>query len=208
MNLFNFGLYPVITKEFCLGRDVREVLKYVLEGGAGIIQLREKNLSKCEFKELALYFRKETRKYGVTLIINDYPSIALETKADGVHLGQSDMPCEEARKMAPDLIIGVSTHNQEEILKAEKDGASYINIGPIFSTQTKTLQIKPLGLQYLKRAKTRLPFSVMGGIKEKHIIELISLNVKNIAMVTEITEADDITGKVKELMTYFNTGNQ
>ena len=123
---------------------------------------------------------------------------------DGVHLGQDDLPCNVARKIAPDIIIGVSTHNQNEIINAENDGATYVNIGPIFSTSTKEIQIKPLGLGYLKNAKINIPFSVMGGIKKDNIIKVLENGAKNIAMVTEITMSDDITKTTKELVKIIN----
>ena len=204
---FDFGLYPVITREFCLDRDIYTVLDEIIEGGAIIVQLREKSLSKKEILSIALKFRKITRANGVTLIINDHVDIALAVEADGVHLGNTDLDCSYARKIAPDLIIGVSTHNKEEIIEAQNNKATYINVGPIFSTNTKTLSIKPLGLEYLKNVKTSLPFSVMGGIKENNLLSVLECGAKNIAMVTEITQAPSIkvqTGKlVKIINDYF-----
>lgn len=201
---FEFGIYPVITEEFCNGRSSIKVLKKVILGGAKIVQLREKSKTKSQIYHLAKEFREITKKNGVILIINDHIDIALAVNADGVHLGQDDLPCKVARKLAPDLIIGISTHNQEEILKAENDGASYINMGPIFSTQTKQNITPPLGIEFIQKAKTSLPFSVMGGIKKEHIPTLIQRGVKNIAMVTEITQSDNIEQIVKELCTFFN----
>ncbi|OHD15378.1 MAG: thiamine-phosphate diphosphorylase [Spirochaetes bacterium GWD1_27_9] len=203
---FNFGLYPVITEEFCNGRDMIFVLEEIIKGGAKIIQLRQKKTNKKKVYQLALKYRKITKQNNVILIINDHVDIALAVEADGVHLGQDDLPCDVARKLAPNLIIGVSTHNEEEIQRAERDGASYINIGPIFATSTKELGINPLGLEYLKNAKTNLPFSVMGGIKKNNIPTLLECNVKNIAMVTEITMAENIQEKVRELVLAINSG--
>jgi thiamine-phosphate pyrophosphorylase len=201
---FNFGLYPVITAEYCNNRPITDVLKAVIDGGAKIVQLRQKNICKKELYSQALDFRKITEKNNVVLIINDHVDIALAVHADGVHLGQDDLPCLAARKIAKDLIIGVSTHNTQEINQAEKDGATYINIGPIFATNTKELSMKPLGLDYLKNAKTKLPFSVMGGIKKNNIHEALKCGARNIAMVTEITKADDIRKQVKELVDIIN----
>jgi thiamine-phosphate pyrophosphorylase len=197
---FNFGLYPVITEEFCNNRSIFFVLEEIIKGGAKIVQLRQKKISKKVLFEQAVKFRKITAKHNVILIINDHVDIALAVGADGVHLGQDDMPCHAARSLSKDLIIGVSTHNQKEIDKAYKDGASYINIGPIFQTSTKELETKPLGLEYLKNAKIKLPFSVMGGIKENNILDLLKLGAKNIAMVTEITMAKNIKEKTKRLI--------
>jgi len=197
---FNYGLYPVITEEFCNGRDSIFVLKEVIKGGAKIVQLREKNKKHKEIYDIALKYREITDKHNVTLIVDDYLDIAMAVNADGVHLGQEDLPCSVAQKIAPHLIIGVSTHNKEEIEKAINDGASYINIGPIFETQTKKNSYPAIGLELLKELKPDFPFSVMGGIKREHIKSLVEMGVKNIAMVTEITMAEDIAQKVSEII--------
>jgi len=194
-------LYPVISSEFCNGRGPVSVLKAIADGGAKIVQMREKNLNETDFIKLAEEFKKITTTYNMLLIINDNVKAAFEVNADGVHLGQDDMPLNKARHIAPEIIIGVSTHSFAEIKTAQNDGADYINIGPIFSTATKTLSMQPLGLDFLRNAseKVNIPFTVMGGIKAHHIPDLISLNAKHIAMVTEITQADDITNKVLSL---------
>jgi thiamine-phosphate pyrophosphorylase len=137
------------------------------------------------------------------LIINDLVDVAVEAGADGVHLGQDDLPLKEAREMAPELIFGVSTHSKEEALKAQDDGADYINIGPIFNTQTKSLAMAALGVEAIRRISPLLhiPFTVMGGIKSGHIPDLLSAGARKIAMVTEITAHENIAAKVTELRT-------
>jgi len=134
---FEHYLYPVISSEFCKNRDIIFVLNEIIAGGATIVQLREKNLSKKELSKLALEFREITKKNNVTLIIDDEVDIALSVDADGVHLGQDDLPLTLARKIAPNLIIGISTHNETEIRDAHINGATYINIGPIFKNKYK-----------------------------------------------------------------------
>lgn len=205
MTSFNYGLYPVITEAFCNGRSSLDVLQAVAAGGARIVQLREKvgpgspYPTRKALYELAREYRKITADFNMTLIINDFVDIALAVNADGVHLGQDDLPCKVSREIAPNLIIGVSTHNEEEIRRAEEDGATYINIGPIYSTQTKELGMQPLGVDYLRNSKTSLPFSVMGGIKKDKIAELTACGAKNIAMVTEVTMAENIEEQVRML---------
>jgi thiamine-phosphate pyrophosphorylase len=134
-------------------------------------------------------------------IVNDHVDIALSVNADGVHLGQDDFPLQAARELAPDLILGISSHSKEEALEAQENGADYVNIGPIYPTETKKLSCKYLGTEALKEIPPLLniPFTVMGGIKQKHIPELISLGASRIAMVTEITQAENVTEKVKQL---------
>jgi thiamine-phosphate pyrophosphorylase len=190
---FDIGLYPVITEEFCRDRAMTYVLRALLDAGVKIVQLRQKKGSMKEMYGLALEFRKITEKNKALLIINDHVDLALAVKADGVHLGQDDLPCFAARRIAPDLIIGVSTHSQEEINNAENDGATYVNIGPVFETGTKEVGIKPLGTEYLKNAKTSIPFTVMGGIKKDNIEQVLAAGARNIAMVTALTMAEDIT---------------
>ncbi len=202
MSVLPRGLYPVITEKFCKGRRSLDVLQEVIKGGTKIVQLREKKISKRDFFELATKYKEITLKNQVKLIINDHIDIAIAIKADGVHLGQDDLPCQAARELSKKLIIGISTHNENEIIEATKNGASYINIGPLFSTNTKETCF-PLGINYLKTIKTALPFSVMGGIKKRHLFELINLGVNTIAMVTEITEASNIKEKVIELSSFF-----
>lgn len=198
-------LYPVVSSEFCAGRNSIDVLHGIAAGGAKIVQLREKELPKLEIKKLAVEYRRITAENGMLLIINDYLDIALDVNADGVHLGQEDYALEEARSKAPELIIGISTHNRQEALTAQKNGADYINIGPIYSTNTKSLPFPALGTAILNEIPPLLniPFTVMGGIKEKHLPELISLGATRIAMVTEITQAVDVARKVCELRRYF-----
>ena len=198
-------LYPVISSEFTKGRDVIEVLQQIAAGGAKIVQLREKNLSKAEIFHLALKYREITTANKMLLILNDHLDIALAVKADGVHLGQDDLPLVAARKLTPQLILGSSTHDQVEARQAITDGADYINIGPIYSTQTKQLSYASLGLENMRAiaANINIPFTVMGGIKEHHLDALISSGARHIAMVTEITQASDITARVKQLRSHW-----
>ncbi|OGV56907.1 MAG: thiamine-phosphate diphosphorylase [Lentisphaerae bacterium GWF2_44_16] len=206
LKLFSkIDLYPVISSEFCNGRPALYVLEQIAEGGAKIVQLREKNLSPSELYELALKYRKICSKYKMLLIMNDHTDIALAVNADGVHLGQDDMPMEEAIKIAPDLIIGNSTHSLSEALDAQARGADYINIGPIYATQTKSVPCPLLGIKTIESISPHLkiPFTVMGGIKEKHLPELIRKGARKIAMVTEITASENIKEKVFLLRKYF-----
>jgi len=197
----NIDIYPVISSEFCLGREPLEVLKQIADGGAKIVQLREKNISKGDIAKLAEKFRNITKTYNMLLIINDHVDIALNVNADGVHLGQDDLSVMDAKKDGENLIVGVSSHSVAEALDAEKDGADYINIGPIYATGTKSLSMLPLGPEAIKEISSQvdIPFTIMGGIKAAHIPELVSCGASKIAMVTEITEAEDITARVCEL---------
>ncbi|MBI5699892.1 thiamine phosphate synthase [Candidatus Saganbacteria bacterium] len=197
----DFVLYPVTCEALSRGRSNIEVLTQLIEGGVKVVQLREKDLNKKEFFNLAVRFREITLRHGVKLIINDHLDVALAVKADGIHLGQSDLPCREARKLAPGMIIGVSTHNLEQARAAEKDGASYVNLGPIFDTTTKGNISKGLGVELIKEVAPHLkiPFTVMGGIGRDNIDEVLAAGARRIAMITALSQAEDI----KETVRYF-----
>ncbi len=206
MNAFSHvDIYPVISSEFTNGRDVLEVLRQIAEAGARIVQLREKNKTKAEIYRLALEYRRITAQFNMLLILNDHLDIALTVDADGVHLGQDDLPLEPAKKLGSNLIIGNSTHNLEEAFAAQAAGADYINIGPIYPTGTKAVACGAIGLETMRKisAEVNMPFTVMGGIKARHIPELLACGVKKIAMVTEITQAGDIRARTSELRSLF-----
>ena len=194
-------VYPVTCERLSRGRSNLEVLQAVIQGGSKIIQLREKHYSKRDLYNLALKFREITTRAGILLIINDHVDIALAVDADGVHLGREDLPVQAARKLAPELLIGASTHSLEQALQAEEDGADYINIGPIFSTKTKEGVESVLGPEAIATISPQItvPFTVMGGIKEENIEEVLAKGARRVAMVSAITEAADIAAKVKFL---------
>jgi thiamine-phosphate pyrophosphorylase len=194
-------LYPVTCEKLSAGRSNLDVLEGVVRGGARIIQLREKEATSREFYDMAVRFRQITSRAGILLIINDRLDIALAVDADGVHLGQEDLPVDAARKLGPELIIGASTHSLEEALRARDAGADYVNIGPIFPTSTKTGVRDFLGPEAISAIGPRLgiPFTVMGGIHERNLDEVLRHGARKVAMVTEITQALDIARKVRSL---------
>ncbi len=196
------GIYLVTSQTLSAGRTTLEIARTALAGGIRLIQLREKELPASAFLRLAEQMRKITAEAGALLIINDRLDVALAVGADGVHLGQDDLPIAAARRLAPGLIIGASTHSIAEARQAEKDGASYINIGPLFPTQTKQWTGEFLGLDGLRRiaAAVSLPFTVMGGIKPAHIPELRRAGAQIIAVVTAITAAPDPERAARDLL--------
>ena len=194
-------IYPVISSEYCLDRDPAEIFAAAAEAGEKIIQLREKHKGDKYLYELACKCRPIADRFGVLMMIDDRVDIALASGADGVHLGQEDMPVSIAKKIAPELFIGNSTHNPEEALAAFEAGADCINVGPIYPTQTKNVSCGVVGLQMISEvtSKVPLPFSVMGGIKIHRFEELLKAGAQVLAMVTEITTAPDVYAKVREL---------
>lgn len=192
----DFNLYVVLGREFSKGRDFDEVAIKAIDGGAGCIQLRDKEMSKRELLVWAYRLREITKERGVTFIMNDHLDIALAVEADGIHLGQDDFPIPEARRIAgPHFIIGASTHSLLEAGCAIEEGASYINIGPIFATQTKKGVAVPVGPEMITEVTSLIqhPFTVMGGIKLDTIDEVLKRGATRIAVVTAVVGADDIT---------------
>ena len=159
-------VYPVISSEFCAGRDPLWVLEEILKGGAGVVQIREKNMADKPHFELLKKARVLTDAYGALMIVDDRVDLALAVGADGVHLGQEDLPLSAAKKIAPELLLGTSTHNAEEVEQAQLDECGYLNMGPIFRTGTKQLPMEPLGVELLKSLipAVKCPFSVTLGL--------------------------------------------
>lgn len=196
-------LYPVVTPEFCAGRDPLVVVSEIMAGGAKLLQLRwKKPVSDAAYYELAKAVRKKTLDFNAVMIMDDRIDLALAVGADGVHLGQEDIPLSVARRIAPKLVFGVSTHNLNEIRQAHIDGADYLNVGPIFPTATKSVSYPCVGVENLQRwmPEIKMPFSVMGGIKLHNIPQLLALGVRRPAMVTEITAAENVRQRVEELL--------
>lgn len=146
--------------------------------------------------------RKLTREYGATFIINDHVDLALAVEADGVHIGQEDLPIEVVRSLAGDeLLIGVSTHSPEEAEDAVRRGADYIAIGPIFRTTTKENAGEPVGLEYLEYVAKNvdIPLVAIGGITEENILDVYRAGARCISLVSEIVGAEDIGAKIASL---------
>lgn len=187
-------IYPVSCEKLANGRTDLQWLEAVLSGGARIVQLRDKEADDRTLYQKAKSFRAKTSEAGALFIINNRLDIALAVEADGIHLGNSDLPAEEARRLAPAMIIGVSANTEEQAASAHERGASYYNIGPLYPTATKEGLSQFLGSQAVSRfaARSPLPFTVMGGIKHDHIKELTAVGAKRLAVVTALTQADNI----------------
>ncbi|MGL1894242.1 MAG: thiamine phosphate synthase [Spirochaetaceae bacterium] len=195
-------LYAITYHEVSQGRSNIEVVREIIKSGIKLIQYREKKLSfLVKYKE-CLEIRQMTRKAGVCFIVNDHIDIAKLVDADGVHLGQDDLPINVVRNLIGiNKIIGLSTHSQEQAIKAVKDGVDYIGVGPIFSTQTKENVCDPVGYSYLEWVEKNIdiPYVVIGGIKESNIKEILNRGAKSIALVSEITGNKNIPNKVQKL---------
>ncbi len=192
-------IYPVSCELLANDRSDIEWLEGVLAGGAKIVQLRDKHSDDRVFYEKALIFREKTNEAGALFIVNNRVDIALLVNADGVHLGNNDLPAEKVRELGPELIIGVSCNRSEQAVTVKERGASYFNIGPIYSTKTKKNLTHFLGSDAIELFSSLcdLPFTVMGGIKRDHIQGLVAKGARRIAVVTALTQAKDIASETR-----------
>lgn len=193
-------LYVIIDRELIKNRDILKVAKEVLRGGADIIQLRDKSSDDGKLLQYARVIKRITKRYKRPFIINDRVDIALIVGADGVHLGQDDIPIEEARKILGKKIIGISTHNLTQAKNAQKRGASYIGIGPIFKTKTKNA-LSPIGLSILRRISKaiHIPFFAIGGISFDNIEDVKRAGVPGIAVISQAIKTENVYRSVKML---------
>ena len=193
-------LYALTDSRLALGRSVEEQARALLSAGVKIVQYREKHAHAGRMLEECRLLRRLTQEAGATFIVNDHIDIAMLVDADGVHVGQDDLPVPEVRRLlGPDKIIGLSTHSPEQARAAVLAGADYIGVGPIFATQTKEDVCAPVGFSYLEWvvANISLPFVAIGGIKEHNIAEVAKRGATCCALVSELVGAPDIAAKVR-----------
>lgn len=193
-------LYALTDSRLSLGRPLLEVATALLESGIKILQYREKKAHMRQKYADCLLLRRLTREYDACFIVNDHAELALVCEADGLHVGQDDLPLAELKRVAPDLIIGLSTHSPEQARQAVAAGADYIGVGPIFATQTKEDVVDPVGFEYLDWVAQNidLPFVAIGGIKVHNIAEVAAHGARCCAMVSELVGAPDISARVRE----------
>lgn len=194
-------LYAVTDRTWVKDTTLMDQVKEALEGGITFLQLREKHLSKEEFIKEAREMKELSKKYKVPFVINDNIEVALAVDADGVHIGQDDMSVEEARKLlGEDKIIGVSAHNVEEAIKAQKGGADYLGVGAVCATSTKK-DANVVSKEEIKKIchTVEIPVVAIGGIKKENINTLEGTDVDGVAVVSAIFAAKDIKKDTKQL---------
>ncbi|MDD5679919.1 MAG: thiamine phosphate synthase [Candidatus Omnitrophica bacterium] len=196
----NCSLCVILDRDTLKKRDLIKAAKEVLRGGADIIQYRDKLSRDMEFIEKARALKKIVKSTGRIFIVNDRVDVAAAVGADGVHLGQEDMPIRYARKIMGNKIIGVSSHSRLEAHRAVKDGADYIGIGPIFRTPGKP-GAKPIGLGSLKSitSKICIPVFAIGGVNLKNIAVLKENGIKNIAVISAAIKDKNVYNSVSRL---------
>ncbi|GAF24025.1 MULTISPECIES: thiamine phosphate synthase [Shouchella] len=203
----DFQLYVITGEAFHKGKELVTVMEDAIKGGADFIQLRDKTSSRKEVFEKAKQLKELCRSYEIPFIVNDYIDIAMAVDADGVHVGQDDMPLAHVRKLVgDDKIIGVSTHKLEEALEAERGGADYIGVGPIFKTNSKEDVVDPVTTSYIKEIKANLsiPFVAIGGIKTHNVREVIEAGADAVCVITEVVAADDVQAAAERLTKAIN----
>ena len=202
MRLDNIGLYFITDRNLTKKTIISDVIS-AINAGVKIIQYREKELSTREMYQEAKAIREITKDKGTILIINDRIDIALAVNADGVHIGQDDMPFEIAKEiLGADKIIGLTVHNAEEAILAEKLGADYLGVSPIFSTTTKKDAGKPAGLELIKKVKenVKTPLVAIGGINYDNIDEVLKAGIRNVAVISAIVTKDDVESECSKFI--------
>ena len=198
----DLSLYLVTDRELSLGRSLEFVVEEAVKGGVTMVQLREKDSDSFQFYKLGLKLKALLKTYNVPLIINDRLDIALAVDADGIHLGQSDLPWQEARKiLGDDKIIGLSVESFEQAESANEAEVDYIGISPVFSTPTKTDTVIEFGLEGVTKVRNlcKHPAVAIGGIHPHNAKEIINAGADGIAVVSAICSAESPQKAAQEL---------
>ncbi len=194
-------LYCFSPGKFLKHRNPLELVSAQIKGGADVIQLREKEMSRRDRLELGLKLRKLTKREGVLFIVNDNIDLALILDADGVHLGQDDIPIRFARPLMKNKIIGISTHSFKQVEEAVASGADYVGVGPVFETKTKEDCDDPVGLGLLSKIKHScpIPYVAIGGINKDNIASVTKTGCYKAAVISNILLAPDIENRCRNI---------
>lgn len=196
-------LYVILDRAASHGRDLREILDAVIAGGCRMVQLREKEWPTRQLLPLAQELRARARDAGVTFIVNDRLDLALAIDADGLHVGQDDLPAPIARRLLkPGMILGVSSHSLAQARQAQADGADYIAVGSIYPTGTKP-EFQLVGLALLRevRPHIRAPLVAIGGITADNVGEVVRAGADGVAVISAVSGAPDPAQAAWELIT-------
>lgn len=202
----DYSVYLVTDRDLMSTETIEEAIEQAIAGGTTLIQLREKECSSLDFYNTALKVKEICHRNNVPLLINDRLDIALAVDADGVHVGQSDLPASVVRKIiGEDKIIGVSAGNLKDAVRAEKDGADYIGVGAMYATGTKK-DAKPTSLETLKeiRRNVNIPIVVIGGINKERIKDFQGIDIDGLAIVSAIIAQKDIKKAASDIRSEFH----
>ena len=206
-----YDLYVITDEGLSHGRSHLRIAELAVAGGADVIQLRDKHISGKEMYHVSKGMREITRKTGAIFIVNDRLDVALASKADGVHLGQEDLPLPEARILAPSpFIIGISVESAEEARRAEREGADYVAVGPVFPTGSKTDAGPALGTGRVAeiRKAVSIPVIAIGGIQATNAAEVISAGADGLAVISAVVSQDDILQAARHLRQIIGSAKQ
>jgi thiamine-phosphate pyrophosphorylase len=195
-------LYAVTDRMWLNGQTLAQQVESALRGGATCVQLREKELNDEEFLAEAIEIKALCTAYNIPFIINDNVDVAIKCQADGIHVGQMDMAAGDVRqRIGKDMILGVSTQTVEQAQKAVEQGADYLGVGAVFSTQTKA-DAKPLSHNIVRDIckAVRVPIVAIGGITKQNILQLSGTGVDGVALVSAIFAAKDIESECRQLL--------
>lgn len=195
-------LYAVTDSFWLNGRKLKDDVKKALDGGATMLQLREKNMNDTNFYSEAIEIKELCHEYNVPFIINDNVEVALKCDADGVHIGQDDMSIKQAKRILGNKkIIGVSAHTVKEALEAQSGGADYLGVGAVFATSTKT-DADIVDKQTLKDicSAVSIPVVAIGGITSQNILSLAGCRLDGVSVVSAVFAADDIKAETEKLL--------
>lgn len=198
----DYSLYLCTDQDLMSTVTVEEAVEQAILGGCTVIQLREKHSSSLSFYKTACRVKLITDRYHIPLIINDRVDIALAVDADGIHVGQSDLPCSVVRKIiGEDKIIGVSASTLAEAVQAEKDGADYLGVGAMYSTSTKT-DAEVVTMEELKKIRkaVKIPIVVIGGINQRTLVNFKNCGINGLAVVSAIISQKDIKRAAEDLL--------
>ena len=199
----DYSLYLVTDRGLARGRSILDIVRAAVKGGVTCVQLREKECSTREFIDQALTIKNCLKTHSIPLIINDRLDVAQAVEADGVHLGQTDMPLATAKNILGDsMIIGISAESLEDAVEAEKGGADYLGVSPIYATPTKTDTAPPLGLEGLLQIRhaVKIPLVGIGGLNKENSVDVIRNGADGVAVVSAIVAADDPELASRELI--------
>jgi len=197
-----YDLYVITDEHLSFGLTHLEIAKRAIAGGADVIQLRDKERKSAQLLPIAKEINDHARSRGVMFIVNDMIEVALSANAHGVHLGQDDLPLQDARRMTPPgFIIGISATSVEQAIEAERDGADYVALGPIFPTASKKDAADACGIEMLKevRASILIPLVAIGGINTSNIAEVIAAGADGVAVISSVVSQPDVTRSAIEL---------
>ncbi len=198
----DYSLYLVTDRGMLRDISLYSAVEKAIKGGVTLLQLREKDTGSGEFYNIAMEMKKLANSNGVPLVINDRLDIALAVDADGLHIGQEDLPLEVARALlGPGKIIGYSVSNVAEAVYGEKNGADYLGVGPVYHTGSKVTEIKPIGTAGLKKIKesVSIPVVGIGGIGMANIAEVKKSGIEGISVISAILASADTEAAAREL---------